>query len=190
MHRRCLASISLFVLVAALMGLNGCRGHGSASVNNGTGTVIIHLTDAPLDLSEVQSVNVTITGVIVYPAESFEGMALATQTSPIPLMTHPETFDLLTLTDGATDLLASGEVPAGDYSRIRLQISEAHLVYLDESTAALKIEPHKVDIPIHFSVSSGEETGMTLDFDAAASVQVNETGSGQLILRPVVTPVS
>jgi hypothetical protein len=28
---------------------------------------------------------------------------------------------------------------------------------------------------------------ITLDFDAAASVQVNETGSGTLILRPVVT---
>jgi hypothetical protein len=30
---------------------------------------------------------------------------------------------------------------------------------------------------------------MTLDFDAAASVQVNGTASGTFILRPVVTPV-
>jgi hypothetical protein len=35
----------------------------------------------------------------------------------------------------------------------------------------------------------GETSDLTLDFDAGASVQVNQTGSGQYILRPVVTPV-
>jgi hypothetical protein len=45
-----------------------------------------------------------------------------------------------------------------------------------------------VDVPIQFEVGSGETEQMTLDFDAAASVQVNETASGEFILRPVVTP--
>ena len=51
------------------------------------------------------------------------------------------------------------------------------------------IESGKVDVPIAFEVMVGEVNQITLDFDAAASVQVNQTGSGQFILRPVVTPV-
>jgi len=108
---------------------------------------------------------------------------------PIVLTTHPQTFDLLTLTGGATDLLASGEVPAGDYSRIRLEISDATLTYKDGTIAPLKIDSGKVDVPIAFHVAADAMNALTLDFDAGASVQVNATASDTLILRPVVTPV-
>jgi hypothetical protein len=54
-------------------------------------------------------------------------------------------------------------------------------VELEESTAV------KDNIPIEFELSVKEDASITLDFDAAASVQVNETASGSLILRPVVT---
>ena len=101
----------------------------------------------------------------------------------------PATFDLLTLTDGATALLASGQVPAGNYSRIHLDISSATLVNKDGSMTPLKIDSNKVDVPIRFQVTAATTSTITLDFNAAASVQVNETGSDQFILRPVVTPV-
>jgi hypothetical protein len=149
----------------------------------------INLTDAPIDLSTVQNVNVTLTGVIVYPAESTNPMQMVMEGTPISLMTHPATFDLLTLTGGATALLASGELPAGTYSRIRLEISEATLIYKDGTTTPLKIESNKVDVPIWFEVGVDTTNMVTLDFDAAASVQVNNTASGTFILRPVVTPV-
>ena len=149
----------------------------------------VNLTDAPIDLSTVQNVNVTLTGVIVYPAESTNPMQMVMEGMPISLMTHPATFDLLTLTGGATALLASGEVPAGTYSRIRLEISDAMLIYKDSTTAPLKIESNKVDVPIRFEVGVDTTSIVTLDFDAAASVQVNSTDSGTFILRPVVTPV-
>jgi hypothetical protein len=59
---------------------------------------------------------------------------------------------------------------------------------MDGSTINLKIDSNKVDVPIRFQVSSGDESSVILDFDAAASVQVNETASDTFILRPVVTP--
>jgi hypothetical protein len=108
----------------------------------------VMLTDAPLDLSTVQSVNVTLTGVIVYPKESTNPMEMVIEGSPISLLTYPATFDLLTLTGGATALLASGEVPVGTYSRISLEISEATLIKTDSTTTPLKIESNKVDVPI------------------------------------------
>ena len=181
--------LPLTVLVALTVLSIGCGADGSASAHfeNGTGTVNVHMTDAPIDLTDVQSVMVSIDEVTVYPRE--DSIPEAVPGSPIVLLTHPETFDLLTLTGGASTLLATGEVPAGSYSRIRLGITEATLVYQDGTTEPLKIDSNKVDVPIGFHVDVDATSQVTLDFDAAASVQVNETGTSRFILRPVVTPV-
>ena len=111
-------TLALLPVVASL----GCSGSGSmsAQVSGGTGSLRVHLTDAPIGFSDVQSVNVTVINVIVYPADETSSMPNPAPNGPMILMTHPDTFDLLTLTGGATALLASGEVPAGRYSRIRL----------------------------------------------------------------------
>lgn len=177
------------LLAAALVtALAGCSGAGS-SHGTAMGDIEIRLTDAPIDISTVQSVNVTLTGVIVYPGDTSDPFDDMNEPSPIHLMTYPATFDLLTLTGGATALLASGEVPVGTYSRIRLEVSEAILVYKDGTSVPLKLEPGKVDVPIRFHVEDVGTNPLTLDFDAAASVQVNATASDQMILRPVVTPI-
>ena len=182
------------ILCLMLLGCNG--GAFSARVDNGQGTVNIFLTDAPLDLAGVTSVNVTLTSVVLFPEDPEGSSSLTTPMgsvdamTPVVIVSHPATFDLLTLTGGATTLLGTDEVPVGNYSRIRLDVSSAELVYQDGTTAPLKIESGKVDVPIQFHVAQDETTGVVLDFDAAASVQVNDTGSGQLILRPVVTPKS
>ena len=167
--------------------LTGCDNGSFDASFDGSGHVEIHLTDAPLDLSGVDGVIVDIVGVSVYPGvEEMDGR----ETSPIQLMPTPGTFDLLTLTGGATTLLAEGDLPAGHYQRIRLDISAATLRFNDDRTEDLKIESGKVDIPIRFEVRRDDQLSLTLDFDAAASVQVNETSSDEFILRPVVTPVN
>ena len=175
------AVVALVALAAACSG-SGDDGLGSI---NGTGSVQVLLTDAPLDLATVKSVNVTIDGVTVYGGSPGDGSG----SGPIELMTHPETFDLLTLTGGATTLLAEGELSAGIYNRIRLHVPDATLEFLDGTVVDLKISSHKVDVPIPFEVGVGENLELTLDFQADASVQVNETGNDRYILRPVVTPV-
>ncbi len=187
MHTRYLVTTFSLVACLALFGCNGMGSHADRSA--GTGTLQIKMTDAPIDLSTVQSVNVTLTGVSVFPQETTSMMGMSMDAGPIALMSFPATFDLLTLTGGATTLLASGPVPAGDYSRIHLDISDATLINKDGTTEPLKIDSGKVDVPIAFKVTAGATTTMTLDFNAAASVQVNETGGSTFILRPVVTPM-
>lgn len=181
----------LLVLAAAAL-LTGCSDDGSSSSgSSGTsGSLAVRLTDAPIDMSNVQSVDVTIAGVVVYPGESPAPLdPMGAAPGPISLLTVPATFDLLTLTGGASQLLASGEVPVGDYDRIRLEITDASLTFNDLSVVPLKIESNKVDVPIDFTVGADATLVLTLDFDAAASVQVNETSSDKFILRPVITPV-
>ena len=174
----------VLVAIGCVLALSCSSGSGSA----GTGIIQVNLTDAPIDLTTVEKVEVTITDVIVYPGDDDDMPSPGG--GPIVLATHPQTFDLLTLTDGATTLLASGEVPAGDYNRIRLEVSEATLTYKDSTEAVpLKIESGKVDVPIRFHVGKDETSTLTLDFDAGASVQVNQTATDTLILRPVVTPL-
>lgn len=184
MRRRGRLGILLGIVVALPWAMS-CSGSGSASVA-GMGRLELHLTDAPLDLSGVAGVEVTLDAVTVYSGvEEMDG----TDTAPIVVMDHPATFDLLTLTGGASALLASADLPSGFYQRIRLSITAASLRYDDGHEVDLKIDSNKVDIPIRFQVTAGGTTQVTLDFQADASVQVNGTAAGDYILRPVVTPV-
>ncbi len=182
----------LFALAVAAIAfplLTACS--DSSGSSTGMGTVNVRMTDAPLDLTDVQSVMVTIDGVILYGSEDSGGdMPQVNPLGSTPILTHPDTFDLLTLTGGATTLLASGEAPAGHYQRIRLEVSKAELTFKDGRIEPLKLESGKVDVPIAFNLGVDETQTLTLDFDAAASVQVNETASDKYILRPVVTPVN
>src|SRR5262245_4006399 len=82
--------------------LFGCSsGAFSARVDNGHGTVNIFLTDAPLDLAGVTSVNVTLTDVVLFPEDSDVAGALNAasdggEMTPVVIVSHPATFDLLT----------------------------------------------------------------------------------------------
>jgi len=175
----------LFLLAAVLLlSLSACSdGSGDAGVTaSGTGHLEVRLTDAPIDLATAQSVWVVIDSVSVYP-EGGDDMP------PIPLATTPGEFDLLTLTGGATTLLAQGELPVGRYSRIRLHVPSGRIVFNDGREEPLKVESEKVDVPIPFDLNLDENMLVVLDFDAEASIQVNETANEKYILRPVVTPV-
>ena len=178
----------LFLLAAVLfLSLSACSdGSGDAGVTtSGTGHLEVRLTDAPIDLATAQSVWVLIDSLTVTPEGTSDGDDL----SAIPLSMTPGEFDLLTLTDGATTLLASGDIPVGRYSKIRMHVSSARIVFTDGSEEPLKLESHKVDVPIPFELSLDENLQIVLDFDAQASIQVNETANDKYILRPVVTPV-
>ncbi len=179
-------SRSLSILAAILLvgvALTGCSGGSATGTVDGFGHLEVHLTDAPLDMSNVSNVYVTITEVIVYPG--VDGMDDG-DPAPTPLMTTPREFDLLTLMGGLTDLLAEDMIPAGFYQRVRLGVSDARVVFTDGSEETLKIESHKVDIVIPFELMDGDDMAVLLDFDAEASVKVTATGSDKYILRPVV----
>jgi hypothetical protein len=97
-----------------------------------------------------------------------------------------------------TDLFAVGEgVPARDYDKIRLTVSDPEFVKKDSSGNVIEtvsgpdihlVANGKIDLNPKkpFSVTSGGTLAVLMDFDAKKSVKITETGSGKFILRPVV----
>ena len=110
---------------------------------------------------------------------------------------EPWVVNLLDYQNGEAVLLATGDVPAGEYSKIRLVVSDAELVMDDDDDPVTidVVEPifnpsGKVDIPLPFLVTAGMDMSITLDFDAELSVQVNTTGGQHAyILRPVINMI-
>ena len=192
-------AIPLALVIALGAMLAGC-GSGSTTVaaNTGTGTVVVVVTDSGTD--EFLQVWVTVTKVELLGAQGhftlFEGRRV---------------FDLLSMRDDARLLSLGHEVPAGEWSKIRLHVEDVRLVRLvaqsdagtivdcppdvtpDPGTVCESIHPKvggngKIDLnprgPI--TVRSGELVFVQLDLDAQKSIHIVETGSERFIFRPVV----
>ena len=180
-----LASILALVTACALPACDTDGGDAHVTVA-GDAQLVILITDAPLDISLVRSVIVTIGSVAVYPTMlTGEGGS-----SPLVMIDHPVTLDLLTLTDGATALLAQASLPTGFFERIRLEIVDARLIFLDGTELDLSIGFVNVDISVSFELTLDAVVEIVLDFDAQASIQVNLSSSEPYVLEPVVTVIS
>jgi hypothetical protein len=161
-----------------------------------TGTVRVLLTDAPIDMMGVKAVDVTVDGVWLFGAGTDSASAT-------PLLVSGDSvsgglnLNLLDYQAGKVALAATGDVPVGGYSRVRMHVTSATLVRDDDGDPATpdQVDPifvpsGKVDVPVYFLVSGGATTEITLDFNAQLSVQVDSTpGQQGYILRPVITPV-
>lgn len=192
----------LFVFFTALVVIiTGCSLGGG---NGGDGTLILKLTDAPIELEGkvVDQIWVTIKEVRVVKseddvAELAEGQE-GEESDPeedgdsnwIVVSEEPQEFDLMTLTDGATAVLGEAELEEGHYDQIRLILEKNNGILFvgDPEPYDLKIPSGTksgVKITGGFDVVAGEDTEITLDFDAAESV--HEKGGGDsYILRPTI----
>ena len=177
--------LTALALLALAVVVTACSS-GSVRVD---GQVTVLLTDAPIDLAGVNAVNVTVTGVSLL-GDDEDG-----QERRLDLTTGGDmVVNLLDYRNGKTVPLATGLVPDGDYSKIRLHVSAAQLARDDDGDPETPdlIEPvfnpsGKVDVVAPFTLSAGDEMTITLDFDAALSIHVNQTnGQHPYILRPVI----
>lgn len=182
--------VPVFVLAAALPGCD-TGDHSTA----GQANVSLYVIDAPLDLAGVHAVNVTVSEVVLYPAETGDVDAGGVEMTGGPIgMSGDLTLNLLDFRNGQVAFVGSQTVPAGSYARLRLQVVSAELVRDDDGDSAtpditepIVVPSGKVDVPVAFQLTAGENLAITIDFDAQASVQVNTTsGTNSYLLRPVI----
>jgi len=189
-------ALGITLVIVALATVGGCS--SSDPTSPATGNVRVLLTDAPMDLSTVSAVNVTLQEMILVG----NGTGNGNSEEPLEMRMHGVVtgegliLNLLDFQNGRTVVVADLEAPEGTYRKLRMLVAEAELVIDDdgdpeteEVSKPIKVPSSKVDIPVSFTVTGGETVEVTLDFDAALSVQVNETPNPeQYILRPVITP--
>jgi len=179
MQRLFILLTSLLALGAGATVLTGCDSADPEA--DGQSRVRILLTDAPVD--DIVEAHVLIERVEL----------LGEDERVILLADEPQPFDLLTLQDGVTVLLADLDVPDGTYHQVRIVVDETAMVVFDDGTE----EPLKVP--------SGTQTGIkinlpdlvidedvvevTIDFDLQASfVKRGNSGKGY-IFKPVLKPL-
>ena len=117
---------TVMVLFLAACGGGGGSDGGVTSSDTGavsaTGAVGVVLTDKPAELSEIDEILISITGVELF-GENDEGK--------VTLYDGPVRgpFDLLKLEDESRLLTFDDDVPVGTYCKIRLTLSDLELVF-------------------------------------------------------------
>ncbi len=174
--------ISLSLILTGM--LTGCG--SSANINsNGstrTGKVAILLTDGPT--SEFSEVNVTVNEVSLLSDEG-EPVVLFVGERRINLLALQEVEDLFTVTE---------DVPAGNYGKIRLMVSDPEFVKTDGQIVTNSqihlVANGKIDlVPNHpIEVIPGETLLVSLDCDAEKSIFIHISNPNDPVyqFRPVV----
>lgn len=158
----------IIVLGTALM-LSCSKDDTMNNYTEGKGKVNIYLTDAPFPVNLVSKTVVSIDKVEIRKQESdTSGVEFITLTD------KPMEVDLLTLSNGVTELLASVELEAGSYDLIRMHVGESTVYLNDDTQFDLKVPSGsssglKIKIKPAIEISNGQTADVLLDFDVSKS---------------------
>ena len=153
---------------------------GDSPTSSDFGTLKISLTDAPADFEEV---NITFSDIRVRIGNEW-----------ITVRGEPIIANLLEWNNGKSIVLGTADVPAGNYTQIRLIIEDAE-VKVDGQI-------HKLFVPsgaktglklgYEFTVNAGFTSELIIDFDATRSVVVTgpPDDPNEFILKPTLRVIS
>ncbi len=165
-------------IVLAAVGLALLAGGCSEAVApDGTGELSILLVDAPGDF---QAVNIAVKRVEAHlEADGKSRWEVVAD--------QPGTYDLLTLCNGVSAVLAGATMPAGSYGQLRLLVGRGSHVVVDGQSHPLTIpggSSSGIKLDHAFAIEPGRTCELIMDFDAARSI--HRTGGGGYILAPVI----
>jgi len=132
---------------------------GLGPVASDKGMLLVKLTDAPVDLTHL---NVTIDSVYAHRVadgnETWEKLGFVGNVSEVYV-------DILSLQNVTMDLSLT-EIPAGNYTKLRLSILTANATYATGENVTLRVPSDKIDVIVHFEIKPGETTKLLLDMQA------------------------
>ncbi len=177
--------VTALAMVIMLVG-----GYPAPETPQAKGTLQIMVTDAPPE-EEVTSIMVTVESVEVHKAAAEQEQEQSANNStheeagwlPLDILAGNETFDLLQI-QGIEEVLAVSELEPGKYTQIRMTISNVQVRLGDGDLQDVILPSGNLKFIRNFNIVGGQTTALLFDFDAEKSVNV--TGSGQIIVKPVV----
>lgn len=164
------------ILFVSVLVTHNCQSPFSNKSPEEQGFFRLILTDAPLDLSGLEAVFVTVSEI---------GVRKADTDNYIVVLDEEEEFELLSLAENPETIVET-YLEAGHYTGIRFVVESARIV-IDGEEYALTVPSKEIFINVEFEVTEDGEVSITLDFDAEKSILVVKAGqSGLYILRPVI----
>lgn len=174
------AGLALFFI--GLTMLIGCK-KGNDNSADGTTKVEIRMTDAPGDFEKI---NLSVKEIILF-----------SDSKPYRFTATTGIFNILDFRIGTSNpdiLVASGEMPSGEITEIRLVLNDSGNTIVvggvsqNLTTPSGQSSGWKVKLKANPSLEPGVTYSLLLDFDAAKSIV--STGSGKYILKPVVRGIT
>ncbi|HYX07768.1 MAG TPA: DUF4382 domain-containing protein [Bacteroidales bacterium] len=162
------SALALFAVLTT-----GCE---DKTQNNGSGTLLLYLTDAP---ATYDAVNIDIQSVQIKTSEGDSVIS--------PDIIHPGVYNLLDLQNGLDTLLGTFTLPAATVSQVRLVLGNNNSIVKDGMTYDLKTpsaQQSGLKLNVHAVIDPAIDYRLWIDFDAKHSVV--ETGNGKFILKPVI----
>jgi hypothetical protein len=181
MKRNFILGMVVFLIVLLTVGISliscGGGGGGSSGVttsSTGTGSVSVLLADSPTD--EYQNIWIRIHEVSLIPVNDGEPVVIFQSTAGLRV-------DLLEYQDEDYLLKVKRDVPAGQYSKIRLQVSDIEVTPKPGmnppcTSLDIKLPSGKIDLNPRepFTVSQGGNLSIRLDIDANKSINLHQAG--------------
>lgn len=152
-------------LILLTVGLSGCIN------GEGTGVLILQITDAPPDLNITKAL-VNISNIEVH----------LIATGWYTVVEEVKLVDLIELKN-VKQVIGNATLNVGRYTQIRFNINDA-IVTIDGIKHNLKIPSNKIQLISPFSINENETTTLTIDFDIEKSVF--STGSNKYMMKPTI----
>ena len=160
------------LLVTVVLAVSGCMG------GDATGRMNLHVTDAPDNIGDFASLNVTVTKIVLKAKDDKETDENKTD-AKLTFAPASATFDLTKLTGGNVSTIFSGDVPAGNYTKMTLYVEDAQGVLRSNGTTVpVKAPSGRLFLNTDFAVEEGKETDFLFD------IQVHLTGAGEYQFKP------
>lgn len=197
---RRLVKQSLMLFAGILMLTTACQKlpMDGTTQNQGKGTVVLKLTDAPFPVSMVSQAMVTIDKIEIRATDTVytaEGDTIAPGQF-IVLSTDTQEFNLLDLQNGLTADLVQMEIGTGTYDMIRMHVASSKIVLADGTEFAMKIPSGmqsglKIILNPSLVVEDGTVSEILVDFnlDKSFTVMGNpkaKNGIKGFIFKPVI----
>ncbi len=186
--KKLITLIAVFVLAIFLF--THCEEEDSTN----KGTLTLSITDAPIDMTDVTGVYLTISEVQAHTSTSGKDWITFEEYE------GPQTFNILELTDGASALLGSFSLEAAHYTQLRFFVDAPELGNANPSNPGCYIEfsdgsTEPLFVPSGstsgwkavgaFNVPINGDVAITADFDARKSIM--EQGANHFfILKPTI----
>jgi len=171
--------LAVFVVIG-MTAFFGCKKNESSQ---GTTKVQIKMTDAPGNFDKI---NLSVKEIVLVSGDK-----------PYVFAASAGIFDILDFRIGTSNpdiLVASGEMPSGEITEIRLVLNETgntivvNGVQQELKTPSAQTSGWKVKLTANPELVEGATYTLLLDFDAAKSIV--STGNGKYLLKPVVRGIA